>query len=56
LHAQGVAGHPGEQCGGPKKNNRKKMEGQGGGEAQGVADPKKTLVHNLTQIFAANVF
>jgi hypothetical protein len=25
----------------PKKNNRKKMEGRGGGEAQGVADPKK---------------
>jgi hypothetical protein len=24
-----------------KKNNRKKMEGRGGGEAQGVADPKK---------------
>jgi hypothetical protein len=24
----------------PKKNNRKKLEGQGGGEAQGVADPK----------------
>jgi hypothetical protein len=25
----------------PKKNNRRKMEGQGGGEAQGVADQKK---------------
>jgi hypothetical protein len=25
----------------PKKNNWKKMEGQGGGEAQGVADLKK---------------
>jgi hypothetical protein len=25
----------------PKKNNRKKMEGRGEGEAQGVADPKK---------------
>jgi hypothetical protein len=24
-----------------KKNNLKKMEGQGGGEAQGVADPQK---------------
>jgi hypothetical protein len=23
----------------PKKNNREKMEGRGGGEAQGVADP-----------------
>jgi hypothetical protein len=30
--------------GGPEKNNRKKMEGRGGGEAQGVADPKKTIV------------
>jgi hypothetical protein len=41
---QGDAGHPG--CGGgPKKNNRnKKMEGQGGGEAQEVADPPKNLV------------
>jgi hypothetical protein len=26
--------------GGPEKNNHKKLEGQGGGEAQGVADPK----------------
>jgi hypothetical protein len=26
----------------PKKNNQKKMEGQGGGEAQGVADPQKS--------------
>jgi hypothetical protein len=25
----------------PKKNNRKKMEGRGRGEAQGVADPPK---------------
>jgi hypothetical protein len=25
----------------PKRNNQKKMEGRGGGEAQGVADPKK---------------
>jgi hypothetical protein len=44
LLVQGVAGHPGEQGGGPKKNNHKKikkMEGQGGGEAQGVADPPK---------------
>jgi hypothetical protein len=24
-----------------KKNNQKKMEGRGGGVAQGVADPKK---------------
>jgi hypothetical protein len=39
LYAQGYAGHPIWQGGGPKKNN-KKMEGQGGGEAQGVADPK----------------
>jgi hypothetical protein len=28
-----------------------KMEGQGGGEAQGVADPKKELsVHNLQRV------
>jgi hypothetical protein len=26
-----------------KKNNLKKMEGQGGGEAQGVADPQKKI-------------
>jgi hypothetical protein len=25
----------------PKKKNQKKMEGRGGGEAQGVADPPK---------------
>jgi hypothetical protein len=25
----------------PKKINQNKIEGQGGGEAQGVADPKK---------------
>jgi hypothetical protein len=51
LHTQGVAGHPGEQGGGTKKNNRKKMEGRGGGEAQGVADPspppKKNSIHCL---------
>jgi hypothetical protein len=42
LHAQGVAGHPGEQGGGPKKIiGKTKMEGRGGGEAQGVADPRK---------------
>jgi hypothetical protein len=28
----------------PKKNNRTKMEGQEGGEAQGVADPQKDLI------------
>jgi hypothetical protein len=28
----------------PKKNNRTKMEGQEGGEAQGVADPQKKSV------------
>jgi hypothetical protein len=27
--------------GGQAKNNREKMEGRGGGEAQGVAEPKK---------------
>jgi hypothetical protein len=26
-----------------KKNSRKKMEGQGGGDAQGAANPKNTL-------------
>jgi hypothetical protein len=36
----------------PEKNNRKKMEGRGGGEAQGVADPKK---HLLTGDSATNV-
>jgi hypothetical protein len=30
----------------PKKNNRKKMEGRGGGEAQGVADPKNCNLCN----------
>jgi hypothetical protein len=40
------------QGGGPEKNNRKKMEGRGGGEAQGVADPKK---HLLTGDSATNV-
>jgi hypothetical protein len=31
----------------PKKNNQTKMEGQGGGEAQGVADlPKIPIVKN----------
>jgi hypothetical protein len=29
-----------------KKNNRKKMEGQGGEEAQGVADPPKKPTNN----------
>jgi hypothetical protein len=32
---------------GPKKNNWKTMEGQGGGEAQGVADPKKMDTHAI---------
>jgi hypothetical protein len=38
---QGDAGHPCWQGGGQEKNYREKMEGQGGGEAQGVADPQK---------------
>jgi hypothetical protein len=44
LHVQGYAGHPDLQGGVPKKNNWEKMEGQGRGEPQGVADsppPKK---------------
>jgi hypothetical protein len=28
---------------GSEKNNQKKMEGRGGGEAQGFADPKKMI-------------
>jgi hypothetical protein len=35
-------GHPVYQDSGPEKNNRKKMECRGGGEAQGFSDlPKK---------------
>jgi hypothetical protein len=41
LHVHEDAGHPGQQGGGPLQNNLKN-EGQGGGEAQGVAGPKKT--------------
>jgi hypothetical protein len=40
-HVQGNADHPGSQGGGPQKEQSEKMEGRGGGEAQGVADPKK---------------
>jgi hypothetical protein len=47
LHAQGDASHPGYQGGGPIKNNQQKMVGQGGGEAQGVADPKKNKSRHL---------
>jgi hypothetical protein len=35
---------------GPKrieKNNWKKLEGQGGGEAQGVADPQKSAAWSM---------
>jgi hypothetical protein len=47
---QGDASHPGQQGGGSKKNNWKKMMGRGGGEAHGVADPKKVHV-NIDQFF-----
>jgi hypothetical protein len=49
LHVQGVAGHPGQQGGGPKRIIGK-MEGRGGGEAQGVADPPKKTIHRRDSI------
>jgi hypothetical protein len=40
----------------PKKNDRKKMEGRGGGESQGVTDQKNPVVkirtHELKNIFS----
>jgi hypothetical protein len=57
---RGGAGHPGEQGGGLEKNNWKKMEGQGRGEAQGVADQNNFLcryhVGDFTQCYFPQVY
>jgi hypothetical protein len=49
LYVQGAAGHPGQKVVDTKKNNWKKMEGLGGGDAPGVADPPKNF-YELTNI------
>jgi hypothetical protein len=41
LQVQGASSHPGKQGGGQEENNREKIEGRGGREAQGVAGPKR---------------
>jgi hypothetical protein len=48
LHALGVAGHPGEQGGGPEKNNWKKWRAEEVERHKGSLTPKKTKKKQCT--------